>query len=189
MTQKPRQIYETIFDLAYNLGYAKLTTGDSRQDAQLATDWAEEFETVNKDTEWGEDKEYMEEIECFFDRKSKESTFGGSDEHTCRHYISYKLPRPQKETMSERLNLAVGTIFRISNRWHKNKRYQVVMVYPTGFEYACEELDLPRNVQSDTSFFSDGGLMELRDKYQEMRILSVPDSGGDARIIGLRESK
>lgn len=79
------------------------------------------------------------------------------------------------ETPIMRIDLEIGSIFRINNRWYKNKRFQVVRVYPgDGFEYVCEELDLPRGIKSDTFCFSDGGLVELRDKYKELSVLTNP---------------
>jgi hypothetical protein len=67
-------ICEVVADLMWNLaidldrkkvGYIE----DSREVIRLCIEWAEEFETRHAGREW--DGEYMEEIETFYQEKTK----------------------------------------------------------------------------------------------------------------------
>lgn len=69
VTQK---IHEAIADISYIAGYRRYYSGDSRLDIHEFTNWAKEFEEINKNAVW-EDRDYMLEIETFANQKINES--------------------------------------------------------------------------------------------------------------------
>lgn len=71
------ELHETIADIAYGLGTAGFTTGDSREDVKLIVDSAMRFEEEHKNTEWGFDKEYIETVDEFIDSVIRENTNKG----------------------------------------------------------------------------------------------------------------
>jgi hypothetical protein len=73
----PNPVYslcETVHDLSLNLHNdwvaGRLNVQDSRERAQLAIEWAQEFEAMHQGREW--DGEYLEEVDLFYATKAKE---------------------------------------------------------------------------------------------------------------------
>lgn len=64
------KIFETIADIAYIAGYHKYSSSDSRLDATLFFEWASEFETIHKRTDW-EQADYILLVEEFTEDKIK----------------------------------------------------------------------------------------------------------------------
>ena len=64
------KILETIADIAYIAGYHKYYSGDSRLDASLFIEWANEFEKMHKNKDW-EQAGYISLIEEFTENKIK----------------------------------------------------------------------------------------------------------------------
>ncbi len=72
--QKDRtySLCEAVADIAFFAGEKKFYSGDSREDMGTFISWAKEFEFENRGVQWGENKDYMEEIEKFtFDKLKK----------------------------------------------------------------------------------------------------------------------
>ena len=65
---KKIKLLETIADIAYIAGYRKYSSGDSRLDASLFLAWANEFEKLNKITDWDQ-ADYISRIEEFAENK------------------------------------------------------------------------------------------------------------------------
>lgn len=63
-----KKIHEAIADISYIAGYRRYYSGDSRLDIHEFTNWAKEFEEINKNAVW-EDRDYMLEIESFANHK------------------------------------------------------------------------------------------------------------------------
>lgn len=63
---------EALADLAYMAGHERLRLNDnSRVIIDTLIDWAEEFQKLHKETDWDE-VDYMETINHFYEKKSKE---------------------------------------------------------------------------------------------------------------------
>ena len=68
MTTISYGLCETVSDLASLFMSKPSFPNDSRESVRLVIEWAEEFENRNAGEAWA-DREYLEEIEMFFDQK------------------------------------------------------------------------------------------------------------------------
>lgn len=67
---------EAVADITYIAGYRRFYGGDSRQDIGDFISWAQEFENIWKDKDWGADDtmdDYMDEIGKFANEKITEA--------------------------------------------------------------------------------------------------------------------
>lgn len=67
-TVEGNKLLEAVADIAYIAGQRGFFSGDSRQDIAEFIRWANEFETLNEETDWDEN-DYQEAIEAFADHK------------------------------------------------------------------------------------------------------------------------
>jgi len=67
-----RKILEAVADIAYTAGHKKYTSGDSRQDISDFIWWAEEFEKIHLNTDWGYE-DYILKIDEFTRQKIREA--------------------------------------------------------------------------------------------------------------------
>ena len=65
---KTRNLLETLADIAYIAGTQKYFSGDSRTDIKEFIWWAQQFEELNRNTNWNSE-DYMLEIEKFVNQK------------------------------------------------------------------------------------------------------------------------
>ncbi len=73
LAQRKKETYslcEAVADIAYIAGVKGYYGGDSRQDVADFISWAKEFEYINRGVEWGVEKEYLDEIDAFTDKKT-----------------------------------------------------------------------------------------------------------------------
>lgn len=68
---------ETLGDIAFNAGYFRFRTLDSRTLPGLFVKWAEEFETRYAGVEWGEALDYIETVDDFTLDKIREAETSG----------------------------------------------------------------------------------------------------------------
>jgi hypothetical protein len=59
---KTQKLLEAIADIAYNAGQKGFYSGDSRADISEFIRWANDFEQLHKNTDWGQ-LDYILEIE------------------------------------------------------------------------------------------------------------------------------
>ena len=64
-------ILETVADIAYIAGTHRYYSSDSRADIRQFIWWAEQFEKLHNDTDWGAD-DYIIKIEDYTHRKLSE---------------------------------------------------------------------------------------------------------------------
>lgn len=69
---KNNKLHEAIADISYIAGNRRYYSGNSRIDMLEFTNWAKEFEEINKNEVW-EDRDYMLEIESFANKKINEA--------------------------------------------------------------------------------------------------------------------
>lgn len=74
--EKIYSLCEAVADIAYEAGFRRFYSGNSRQDMNDLIIWAKEFEKIWKNKEWGADDtqdDYMDEITKFANDKMTES--------------------------------------------------------------------------------------------------------------------
>lgn len=67
-TVEGNKLLEAVADIAYIAGQRGFFSGDSRQDIAEFIRWANEFETLNEETDWDE-TDYEDAIEAFTENK------------------------------------------------------------------------------------------------------------------------
>ena len=67
-----RNLLESIAHIAYQCGHAEMYGGNFVQDIDNIVEWAIEFETIYKNTDWGITIDYLETIEEFTSIKIKQ---------------------------------------------------------------------------------------------------------------------
>lgn len=71
MNNSNNKLLETLADIAFQAGERHFFTGDSRADVSEFIRWVEEFERVNRDTDWNF-SDYIVEIEKFTSNKMRD---------------------------------------------------------------------------------------------------------------------
>lgn len=71
-TVEANKLLEAVADIAYIAGQRGFFSGDSREDIAEFIKWANEFESLNEETDWDE-VDYEDAIEAFTDNKLRVS--------------------------------------------------------------------------------------------------------------------
>lgn len=117
---------EALADLAIMSGNNRYYSGDSRKDMAQIIMWAEEFEKIHYGkTEWGNELEYMEEIEKFWESKALsewsyqlktgESMWCNFDHGTVKAFSHESAVKKAKQIISGKLKAVNDVIRQNSN--------------------------------------------------------------------------